>query len=200
MQFKEASGVVRDGVRISAFVMGADVSGAIWRPTSTQRRALILAPGGGQDVNAPGIARRAEHFARHGFASAAINPPGQGGRVPKEEYRRLTAQLDTSTGDLTPLTKVTEAASDYVAKHVAPELVDLVDALIARDLVPSDSLSGFWGLSQGAVVGLRLAKQGPRLTAAVLGLAGARHLVAQAREVHIPVQHVVQWDDRLVPP
>lgn len=199
MQFKEVSSTIRDGVRASAFVMGTDVSGNIWTPESTRPRALILlAPGGGQDVNAPGIAHRAEHFARHGFASAAINAPGQGGRVPSEEYRRLTAELNASRRDLTAFTLAIEAASDHVARQVVPELGDLIDALFERNSIPPDADVGFWGLSQGAVVGLRLARLEPRLAAAVLGLAGAPHLVAEAREVHVPVQYVVQWDDRLV--
>ncbi|HYH13015.1 MAG TPA: hypothetical protein VD789_11720, partial [Thermomicrobiales bacterium] len=199
MQFKQTSSVTNGGVRTSPFVMGADVSGNIWMPESTGQPALILlAPGGGQDVNSPGIAQRAEHFARHGFASAAINAPGQGGRVPSEEYRRLTAQLDVARSDRTELTKAIEAVSDHVAQQVVPELGDLVDALSERGLIAPESHIGFWGLSQGAVVGLRLARQEPRLTAAVLGLAGAPHLVEQAGEIHVPVQYVVQWDDRLV--
>jgi cephalosporin-C deacetylase-like acetyl esterase len=57
---------------------------------------------------------------------------------------------------------------------------------------------GFWGISQGARVGLPLLAAEPRITAAVLGLADGP--VALAPLVTAPVLFYVQSDDDLVAP
>jgi predicted esterase len=57
---------------------------------------------------------------------------------------------------------------------------------------------GFWGLSQGARVGLPLLAAEPRITAAVLGLADGP--LASAPLVSAPVLFYVQSDDEMVQP
>jgi hypothetical protein len=57
---------------------------------------------------------------------------------------------------------------------------------------------GFWGLSQGARVGLPLLAAEPRITAAVLGLADGP--MASAPLVTAPVLFYVQADDGLLQP
>jgi dienelactone hydrolase len=57
---------------------------------------------------------------------------------------------------------------------------------------------GFWGISQGARVGLPLLAAEPRITAAVLGLADGP--VGSAPLVTAPVLFYVQSDDDLVQP
>lgn len=39
----------------------------------------------------------------------------------------------------------------------------------------------------------------PRITAAVLGLAGRASLREPARHITVPVQFLPQWDDELIP-
>jgi dienelactone hydrolase len=57
---------------------------------------------------------------------------------------------------------------------------------------------GFWGISHGARVGLRLLAAGPRITAAVLGLADGP--IASAPLVTASMLFYVQSDDDLVQP
>jgi dienelactone hydrolase len=72
--------------------------------------------------------------------------------------------------------------------------VDEVPAVLAEHPDPV----GFWGLSQGARVGLPLLAAEPRVAAAVLGLADGP--ITSAPLVTAPVLFYVQSDDDLVPP
>lgn len=72
--------------------------------------------------------------------------------------------------------------------------LDEVPAVLAEHRGPV----GFWGISQGARVGLPLLAAEPRITAAVLGLADGP--VASARLVTAPVLFYIQSDDELVAP
>jgi dienelactone hydrolase len=71
---------------------------------------------------------------------------------------------------------------------------DEVPALLARHPGPV----GFWGLSQGARVGLPVLAAEPRIVAAVLGLADGP--LASAPLVTAPVLFYTQSDDELVEP
>jgi dienelactone hydrolase len=57
---------------------------------------------------------------------------------------------------------------------------------------------GFWGISQGARVGLPLLAAEPRISAAVLGLADGP--LASAPLVSAPVLYYVQTDDDMLEP
>jgi len=72
--------------------------------------------------------------------------------------------------------------------------LDEVPPLLAEHVGPV----GFWGISQGARVGLPLLAAEPRVTAAVLGLADGP--VAPAALITAPVLFYVQSDDEMVRP
>ena len=58
---------------------------------------------------------------------------------------------------------------------------------------------GYWGLSLGSLIGVPFVAAEPRVTAAVLGLAGHQTLAEAAARITVPVEFVLQWDDELVP-
>jgi predicted esterase len=89
--------------------------------------------------------------------------------------------------------RATRLADDGYAVAVIRSLNE-VPAVLAEHPGPV----GFWGISQGARVGLPLLAAEPRIAAAVLGLADGP--VASARLVTAPVLFYVQSDDDLVPP
>jgi predicted esterase len=99
-------------------------------------------------------------------------------------------QDHTSPGVLARATRLTD---DAYAVAVVRSL-DEVPPVLARHPGPV----GFWGLSQGARVGLPLLAAEPRISAAVLGLADGP--VASAPLVTAPVLFYVQTDDDLVEP
>jgi dienelactone hydrolase len=58
---------------------------------------------------------------------------------------------------------------------------------------------GYCGTSMGCGLGIPFIAAEPRIRAAVLGLLGVHGLVEDAARITVPVQFLVQWDDRLVP-
>lgn len=99
-------------------------------------------------------------------------------------------QDHTSPGVIARATRLT----DYGYAVAVVRSLDEVPACLAEHPGPV----GFWGISQGARVGLPLLAAEPRITAAVLGLADGP--VASAPLVTAPVLFYVQSDDDLVQP
>jgi cephalosporin-C deacetylase-like acetyl esterase len=82
-----------------------------------------------------------------------------------------------------------------VAAQLVPDWRATLDALQELDCVGGGQPVGYYGLSQGGDVGIRLVAVEPRITAAVLGLIGSDWLADFAARVTIPVEFVMQWDD-----
>jgi dienelactone hydrolase len=55
------------------------------------------------------------------------------------------------------------------------------------------------GASLGGAIGLSLAADEPRITAAVVGLIGGEPLREAAARVTVPVELFLQWDDEFIP-
>ena len=99
-------------------------------------------------------------------------------------------QDETSPGVIARATRLTQ--DGYVVAVVRS--LDPVPAVLAEHAGPV----GFWGISQGARVGLPLLAAEPRIAAAVLGLADGP--IASAPLVTARVLFYVQSDDDLVSP
>ena len=54
---------------------------------------------------------------------------------------------------------------------------------------------GYWGLNMGTAIGVPLAAAEPRITAAVFGLHWPDALAEAARQITIPIEFDLQWDD-----
>src|SRR5580698_7406141 len=80
-----------DGVTRRSFtvtVAGESVPAVIWAPTgaSGPRPLVLMGHGGSQHKKTPGIRARAAILARkHGYATLAIDAPGHGDRITREE-------------------------------------------------------------------------------------------------------------------
>jgi dienelactone hydrolase len=118
----------------------------IFSPASAPRGLVLLAPGGGQDHESPGVIARAARLADRGYVVPVVRS------------------------------------------------LDKVPAVLAEYGGPV----GFWGLSQGARVGLPLLAAEPLISAAVLGLADGP--IASAPLVTAPVLFYVQSDDDMLSP
>ena len=165
---------VVDGVRERAFAVD-DIPGLIWDAGEGpgSRPLVLLAHGGGQHKAAPGITARAWRFvAELGATAVAIDAPGHGDRPRDPEL-------------------ATQGAG------AAAEWRTVLDGLAEADL--GTGAVGFWGVSMGCATGIALVAAEPRITAAVLGLAGGDGLATLAARITVPVEFVVQWDDELVP-
>jgi len=146
-----------------------------------------------------GLARR---LVRHlGYAAVAIDAPGHGdrreganeGRVSPDEMRRRVAAM-TPEQQQAMLERYQGAVGEWKAT---------LDAVEKRDEFAGGPF-GYWGVSMGTGIGLPFVATEPRISAAVLGLAGVGNragsdrLAEAAKTVQIPILFLFQWDDELM--
>lgn len=89
------------------------------------------------------------------------------------------------------------------AAKAAGEWRAALDALQTLDFIGADGPVGYWGLSMGTAFGVPFVGGEPRITAALLGLAGLRPgqtaFEASAKAITCPVLYIFQWDDEVAP-
>ena len=181
------------------FTLGG-ISGVLWEAGRAGPRPLILlGHGGGQHKKAPGLLARARRFTADGFAVVAIDAPGHGGRPPAEGQRRMTEAIRDRAAHGEPLGPMFPGYNTTMAAWAIPEWRATLDALQRLDHISPGGPVGYWGVSMGGAIGVRLAAAEPRITAAVLGLARSDGLTEAAASITIPVEFLVQWDDEMVP-
>jgi hypothetical protein len=183
-----------DGVLERAFTLG-DVPGFLWTPGSSVPAPLILlGHPGGLDRMYPRLVGRARHAVAAGFTAATIELPGSGARP-------RSAAADEARADLQRAVRAGEPVTDDVVERL---ILPLVEAAVPEWRAALDALldlpgiSGPVGFAGGVIaIGMRLAAVEPRISAAVL-FAGSyvpRIMFAEARQVTIPLQVLLQWDD-----
>jgi cephalosporin-C deacetylase-like acetyl esterase len=196
-----------DGVTRRSFslsVAGEAVPAVIWAPegASGPRPLVLMGHGGSQHKKTEGIRIRAAQYAKRlGYATLAIDAPGHGDRISREEAQtlmretgaRVTGQVATAwTDDRVRL--FTERM-----KKAVPEWKAALDAVQTLDFVGAEGPVGYWGVSMGTMIGVPFVAAEPRITCAVLGLAGLRpemgDMEAAARAITCPVEFVYQWED-----
>ena len=94
-----------DGVTERLFTVG-DVTGAIWAPAGATgpRPLVLLGHGGAGHRTAPPMTSRARRYVTgSGYAVAAIDAPGWGGRPVPAEYEPFNAEIEELTAAGKPL-------------------------------------------------------------------------------------------------
>jgi dienelactone hydrolase len=197
-----------DGITERLFaldVAGEHVPGVLWTPenVSTPRPLVLMGHGGSQHKRVTTLVTRARGYAAElGFAVAAIDAPGHGERVSLEDSARFAAEIGAriAAGE-----KVGGELATDMAKRAAqgvPEWRATLDALQRLPEIGDSGPVGYWGVSMGTAIGVPLVAADSRITAAVLGLAGVIEgngiLSDLAREITVPVEFVMQWDDELI--
>jgi pimeloyl-ACP methyl ester carboxylesterase len=195
------SDTTTDGVAEYHFTVSG-VPGALWSPAGAVggRPLVLLAHGGGQHKKTPGVVARARRYVTAlGFAAAAIDAPGHGGRPKTVEDERHVAAVREQMAAGEPVAPLIERGNAALAVRAVPEWQAALDGLRELDWVGADGPVGFWGVSMGTAVGVPLAAAEPRIAAAVFGLASHERLAEAAARVTVPVEFLLQWDDELVP-
>jgi dienelactone hydrolase len=191
------SEAVADGIREQLFTIG-DIPGVLWTPAEGPgpRPLVLIGHGGGQHKKEPGVLSRAfPYVASCGFAVAAIDAPGTGDRPEHPEIRRLVAAVQEREAAGEAAGPAWPALCEIVASQLIPDWQATPDALQKLGSVGDSQPVGYYGLSQGGEMGIRLVAAEPRITAAVLGLTGSAWLTDIAARITIPVEFVLQWDD-----
>ena len=177
------------------FTIG-DIPGVLWTPGSASAPAplILLGHPGGLRRMYPRLLARARHSVAVGFAAATIELPGGGDRP-------RFAAVEEARADLHRVLAAGEPVDDGIVdrlvlplvEEAVPELRAALDTLLALP-----ELGGPVGYAGGVIaIGVRMAVVEPRISAALL-FAGSyvpRALFEEARQVTIPLQVLLQWDD-----
>ena len=184
-----------DGVLEREFTLG-EVPGILWTPAYASAPApLILVghPGGLRKMH-PRLAARARHYAaEYGFAAAAIELPGSGDRPRSAAAEQARADLRRAMEAGEPVDEIVDRLVLPLVERAVPEWQTTLDALLSLP-----EIGGSVGYEGGVIaIGIRLAVVEPRISAALL-FAGSfvpGTLFEEARQVTIPLQVLLQWDD-----
>ncbi|WP_327320702.1 alpha/beta hydrolase [Streptomyces sp. NBC_01235] len=194
-----------DGVRERDFTMG-EFSGMLWSPVSPSASGSGRAPlvlmghGGGMHRKAPAVTGRAQLLvAGCGFHVAAIDAPGHGGRPRTAHDEQEIAVMQRAMAAGEPVGPIVVRYNAHLAERAVPEWQATLDALQQLPEIGADGPVGYFGLNMGTAIGVPLVAVEPRITAAVFGLHWPDALAEYARQITVPIEYTLQWDDEHIP-
>jgi pimeloyl-ACP methyl ester carboxylesterase len=186
-----------NGVVERDFTVG-EIPGVLWSPASGSDRAplVLMGHGGGQDKKAPAMAGRADRLVSGGgFTVATIDAPGHGGRPRTATDEREIAALRQAMATGEPVGPIVVRYNADIAQRAVPEWRATLDAVQELPEIGTDGPVGYYGLNMGTAIGVPLTAAEPRITAAVFGLFWPESPAEAARQITIPIEFVLQWDD-----
>jgi pimeloyl-ACP methyl ester carboxylesterase len=192
MQFTDENRL-DDGVLERSFTLG-EVPGVLWTPPGSPPAPLILnGHNGGLHKRLPRLVARARHYAAaYGLAVAAIDAPGHGDRprTAADEQSRADLRRAAQAGE--PVDDIVDAFLVPLVGQAVPEWQATLDALLALP-----EIGGPVGYEGMTAIGIGLAVAEPRVAAVNFFAQGfvPRPLREQARQVAVPLQFLMQWDD-----
>jgi hypothetical protein len=184
-----------DGVLERNFTLG-EIPGILWTPgfASAPAPLILLGHPGGLHKMYPRLAARARQSVAQGFAAATIELPGSGDRP-------RSAAAEEARADLRRAIEAGKPVDDDIVDRLVLPLVDKAVPewrTTLDDLLALPEIDGPVGFAGGVIaIGIRLAVVERRIAAAVL-FAGSfvpRTLFEEARQLTIPLQVLLQWDD-----
>ncbi|WP_406140254.1 alpha/beta hydrolase [Streptomyces sp. NBC_01089] len=192
-----------NGVVERDFTIG-DVPGVLWSPasrTGAGRAPLVLmGHGGGAHKKHPAMSGRAQRLVTGcGFHAAVIDAPGHGDRPRTARDEQDIAALRGAQAAGEPERPVVVPYNARLAELAVPEYRELLDALQELPEIGADGPVGYVGIALGTAIGVPLVAAEPRITAAVFGMMWPDALFEAARQITVPVEFALQWDDERVP-
>ena len=186
-----------NGVVERDFTVG-EIPGVLWSPASSADRAplVLMGHGGGTHKRWPAMTGRAHLLVTGcGFHVAVIDAPGHGDRPRTAHDEREIAALYQARAAGEPEGPVVVRYNAHLAERAVPEWQKTLDALQELPEIGADGPVGYFGLNMGTAIGVPLVAVEPRITAAVFGLHWPDALAEMAKQITIPVEFVLQWDD-----
>jgi pimeloyl-ACP methyl ester carboxylesterase len=181
-----------DGVLEREFTLG-EIPGVLWTPGSAPAPLILMGHNGGLHKRESRLVARARHSAaEYGYAVAAIDAPGHGDRPRSTVDEQHRADLHRALKAGEPVDEIVEAFIVPLVDRAVPEWRATLDALLS--LPEIDGPVGYAGMT---AVGIRLAVVEPRICAAAFFAGGfvPDTLREEARQVTVPLQFLLQWDD-----
>jgi len=189
-----------EGVTTHELVLG-DVTAALWEPehAAPGTPLVLLGHGGGrQHRHHPAMLGRARRLTDAGLRAVALDVQGHGPRprTPHDEDEVAALHAARRTGE--PFAPIVERYNAGLARRTVPEWRALLAGLLAVPTV-GDAPVGYWGLTLGTAIGVPLVAAEPLVQAAVLGLFWPSTLLEAARQITVPIEYDLQWDDEQIP-
>jgi alpha-beta hydrolase superfamily lysophospholipase len=194
-----------NGVLERDFLVG-EIPGVLWSPVSGPEYAplVLMGHGGGLHKKTPALTARAHEAVKTwGFSVVAIDAPGHGDRplTAEDEQARADMRQAVMAGDKGRFESVSVTYAISLAERAVPEWRATLDALQNLPEIGTDAPIGYGGgISLGTAIGVPLTAVEPRISAAIFG-GGFFVYEAQieaAREITVPVQFLLPWDDEYV--
>lgn len=208
MEFLEET--TEQGVTERRFDIQVDderVPGIVWTPTGAEgpRPLLLQGHGGIQHKRVENVLSLARRMVRnHGWAVAAIDAPGHGDRVTKEQAEAARKAMTEAVRKGSGVGEDRRRAMDKAATMAVAEWKATLDALQALPEIGSECPVAYWGVSMGTRFGVPLIASEPRIQCATLGLFGigpdANAFSEQAADIDVPLLFLFQLHDELMTP
>ena len=186
-----------DGVLERDFTV-AGIPGVLWSPASGADRAplVLMGHGGGTHKKWPAMTGRAHLLvAGCGFHVAVVDAPGHGDRPRTAHDEAEIAELFRAREAGEPEGPIVVRYNAHLAERAVPEWRTTLDALQELPEIGTDGPVGFFGLNMATAIGVPFVATEPRITAAVFGQHWPDALAEAAKQITIPIEFVLQWDD-----
>jgi pimeloyl-ACP methyl ester carboxylesterase len=190
-----------DDVTERDFTVG-DVPGVLWSAASGACRAplILMGHGGGNHKKHPAMSGRAHRLVTGcGFHVAVLDAPGHGDRPRTAHDEAEIAELFRARAAGEPEGPIVVRYNAHLVELAVPEYQAALDALQELPEIGADGPVGYWGVNMGTAIGVPLAAVEPRIAVAVFGQHWPDLLAEKARQVTIPIEFDLQWDDEHIP-
>ncbi|APE14957.1 alpha/beta hydrolase [Mycobacterium sp. WY10] len=175
------------------------ITGVLWSPACRAVDSPLLLAGhsGGMHKKAPGLVATAMHVvASYGFTVAAIDAPGHGDRPRNRRDRQWAEAIHRARTAGESIAPIVIDYTRSLAQRSVPEWQRTLDALQSLPDIGRDAPVGYAGVTTGAVIGVMLAAAESRIVAASFGGGFVDdNVIRAARQVTIPVDYQIPWDD-----
>ncbi|MGW1028091.1 alpha/beta hydrolase family protein [Streptomyces sp. NPDC002577] len=183
------------------FTVG-DVPGVLWSPASGGDHAplVLMGHGGGAHKKHPAMVGRAQLLVNGcGFHVAVIDAPGHGDRPRTTQDEQDIAELRKAQAAGEPEGPIVVPYNARLAEQAVPEWQATLDALQELPEIGADGPVGYVGIAMGTAIGVPLVAVEPRITAAVFGMMWPDALFETAKQITVPIEFALQWDNERIP-
>jgi hypothetical protein len=190
-----------NGITERDFTVG-DIPGVLWSPASGADRAPLILIGhdGAKHKKHRAMTGRAHLLVNNcGFHVAVIDAPGHGDRPRSAHDEQERAALSEAWAAGGPVGPIVVRYNAHLAELALPEWRATLDALQELPEIGTGGPVGYFGVRMGTAIGIPLVAVEPRITAAVFGLHWSDALVEKAKEITVPIEFAMQWDDEHTP-
>jgi hypothetical protein len=189
-----------DGVTTRELQLG-EVTATLWAPESAAPGTplVLIGHGGGiQHRHHPAVVGRARLLTDVGLRAVALDVEGHGPRPRPPHDEEEVAALHAARRAGEPIGPIVERYNADLARRTVPEWRALLAGLLAVPEIGAAAV-GYWGITLGTAIGVPLVAEEPLIRAAVFGLFWPSTLLEAARQIMVPIEFDLQWDDEHIP-